>query len=68
MKIIVPRLPANGNFNRDSAYPASRPQNSEIAVAASEMIIVFSIQVLNSVSVSRSLMCTKVGFQVQNGA
>ena len=33
MEITVPRLPANGNFNRDSAYPAKRPQNSEIAVA-----------------------------------
>ncbi len=68
MKIIVPKLPANGNFSRDSAYPAKRPQNSEIAVAASEIIIVFSIQVLNRVSVSRSLMCTRVGFEVQNGA
>ena len=63
----VPSVPANGNLSRDSAYPASSPQNSEITVAAIEMIIVFSIQVLNKVSLSRSLMCSRVGCMVQNG-
>ena len=50
----VPMLPANGNLSRDRAYPASNPQNSEIAVAANEISIVFIIQVVNSVSFSRS--------------
>ena len=47
---------------------ALRSPKREITVAEIEMIIVFSIQVPNRVSLSRSLMWTKVGCAVQNGA
>ena len=63
----VPMLPANGNLRRDSAYPANRPQISEITVETLAISIVFSIHVLNNVSVSRSRTCSIVGCSVQNG-
>ena len=68
MKMPVPSAPANGNFKRDSAYPANNPQNSEIRVAVKAMIIVFNSHVVNKVWVSRSVMCSRVGCHVQNGA
>ena len=43
------------------------PQNSEMAVEASAITMVFMSQVANMVSVNRYLMCSSVGCHVQNG-
>ncbi len=66
-KIEVPSVPAIGNFRRASAYPASRPQKSEIAVDTTAMKNVFQSQIGNVVFAIRSRKCSNVGCSVQNG-
>src|SRR5712691_5749548 len=67
-KIAVPRVPAIGNLRRASAYPARRPQKSEIPVEMMAMKNVFQSQRGNVVRARRSVTCASVGWNVQNGA
>src|SRR2546428_6234591 len=66
-KIDVPIVPAIGNLSRARAYPASRPQNSEITVDTQAMKNVFHSQCGKVVFSSRSRKWSSVGCSVQNG-
>src|SRR5215831_3443803 len=67
-KMLVPSVPARGNLSRPSAYPARRPQKSEIPVEMHAMKKVFQSQWGNVVFAIRSRKCSRVGWSVQNGS
>src|SRR5437773_749132 len=67
-KIAVPRVPAIGNLSRPRAKPARRPQKSEMPVEAQAMKNVFQSQCGKVVFAIRSVKCSSVGWNVQNGA
>src|SRR2546427_12602804 len=66
-KMDVPSTPAMGNLSRPSAYPASSPQKSEMAVDAQAMKKVFQSHCGNVVLAIRSRKCSSVGASVQKG-
>ena len=68
IKIMIPKLVEPANVNRDNAYPASTPANSETTVEAVAIHNVFQAQRVKRVLCKSCHQCESVGCQTKNGA